>query len=69
MFLRVVRYVEWALGTITLTFLGVLFSLKELSSYGQVLLITATIIFFVASLIKQFDDAGWFKKSSVKKRQ
>ena len=61
MFLRGVKWFEWAFGTITLTAIGIILSLKELSGYGQWILIIGTIIFFITSLIKQFDDAGWFK--------
>ena len=65
---RWARYFEWVFGTVLMTAIGVIVSLKELKggSFGQWALLIGLFIFLVASLIKQFDDAGWFKRYKPK---
>jgi len=50
------------LATIT-----VVTSLQFQSNFGRWALLIGLLVFFVASLIKQFDDAGWFKRYKPKR--
>lgn len=62
MLIRIARWYEWAFGTILLTTIGVILSLQYLSGFNRWALITGLLLFFVASLIKQFDDAKRLSK-------
>ncbi len=64
--IRLARWFEWVFGTILLSTITVITSLQFQSNYGRWALLIGLLIFFVASLIKQFDEAGWFKKSRPK---
>lgn len=57
MLLRIAKWYEWAFGTMLLTTVGVILSLHYLSGFGQWALIIGLLLFFVASLVKQIDDA------------
>ena len=63
MWIRRARWFEWAFGTILLGTITVITSLEFQSNYGRWALLIGLFIFFIASLIKQFDDAGWFKNT------
>ncbi len=57
MWLRLARWYEWTFGTILLITIGVILSLQYLNGFSQWALIIGLLIFFIASLVKQFDDA------------
>ncbi len=62
LFLKMVGYVEWILGTVFLTVIGTVLSLKDLNGWGQYILIITLYVFLVATTFKQFVENGWFKK-------
>ena len=66
MWLRLARWYEWAFGTILLTTIGVIVSLHYLSNFSRWALLLGLLLFLIASLVKQFDDAGWFKQPKPK---
>lgn len=57
MLIRLAKWYEWAFGTTLLTTIGVILSLRYLDGFSQWALTIGLLIFFVASLVKQFDDA------------
>jgi hypothetical protein len=54
------RWFEWIFGTVLMTAITVIVSLQYLKGYGRMLLLIGLGIFLVATLISQFDQAGWF---------
>ena len=63
MWLRLARYFEWAFGTALMVTITVIVSLEYLDGFGRWALLVGLFVFFIATLVKQFDDAGWFKKT------
>jgi len=61
-FLKIVGYIEWILGTVFLTTIGTVLSLKELNGWGQIVLIVTLYVFLIVTTFKQFIDNGWFKR-------
>lgn len=57
---RLGRWFEWVFGTVLMTTITVIVSFEYLEGYARVLLLIGLGIFFVATLISQFDQAGWF---------
>jgi hypothetical protein len=62
-FLRIVGFLEWALGAVSLTVIGTVLSLKELSSKSQVTVLVVLYVFLVVTVIRQFEVNGWFRRS------
>jgi len=60
MWIRLAHWFEWAFGVILLSTIAVITSLNFLAGFSRWALIVGLFIFFVASLIAQFDNAGWF---------
>jgi hypothetical protein len=60
MFMRLARWFEWVFATVLMTTITVIVSMQYLKGSAQVLLLIGLLIFFVATLISQFDQAGWF---------
>ena len=58
--IRIARWFEWVFGMVTMTTITVITSLNYLSGFGQWALLIGLFLFFIASLIMQFDNAGWF---------
>ena len=63
MWLNMAHWFEWAFGTILLGTITVVTSLQLQSAYGRWALLIGLFIFLFASLIVQFDNAGWFGHS------
>lgn len=63
MWLRIARWFEWVFGTLLMATITVIVSLEFLDGFSQWALLIGLLLFFVVSLVKQFDDAGWFKKT------
>lgn len=57
---RLARWFEWVFATVLMTTITFIVSLQYLTGCGRVLLIIAWGIFLVATVISQFDQAGWF---------
>jgi hypothetical protein len=55
---KIARYYEWLFGTILLTTLGVILSLEYLNGFSQRALMIGLLLFFMASLVKQYDEAS-----------
>ncbi len=62
-FLQVVGFLEWSLGTVSLTVIGTILSLKELSGKSQIIVLIVLYVFLVVTVIRQFELNGWFRKS------
>lgn len=62
MWLRLIRWYEWVFGTILMTTIGAILALQYLNGFSRWAIIIGLFLFLIASLAKQFDDAGWFKK-------
>jgi len=60
MLIRLARGFEWAFATVLMTAIGVVLSLKYLKGCTQVLLLVLLFIFFIATLVSQIHQAGWF---------
>jgi hypothetical protein len=60
MWRRLARWFEWVFATVLMTTITVIVSLEYLNGCGRVLLLIGLGIFFVATVISQFDQAGWF---------
>lgn len=60
MWRRLARWFEWVFATVLMTTITFIVSLQYLSGCGRVLLIIAWGVFLVATVISQFDQAGWF---------
>ena len=58
--LRLTHWFEWVFGVITMTTITVITSLNFLSGFSRWALIAGLLVFFIASVIVQFDNAGWF---------
>ena len=54
------RWFEWVFATVLMTAITVIVSLQYLSGCGRVVLLIGLGIFLVATVISQFDQAGWF---------
>ena len=65
MWIRLARWFEWVFGTILMATLTIIVSLEFLDNFNRWALLIGLFLFFVASLVKQFDDAGWFKNRGV----
>lgn len=61
--IRLARFFEWAFGTVLMVTITVIVSLEYLDGFGRWALLVGLFVFFIATLVKQFDDAGWFKKT------
>jgi hypothetical protein len=61
---RLARCFEWVFSTLLMTTITVIVSLEYLSGYSRLVLLIGLFIFFVATLISQFDRAGWFNRTS-----
>jgi predicted branched-subunit amino acid permease len=61
MFLGIVKYVEWVLGTVMFTAIGTILSLKDVKGCGGIVLIVALYIFLIVTTIKWVDEHGWIK--------
>jgi hypothetical protein len=57
---QLARWFEWVFATVLMTTITFIVSLQYLNGCGRVLLIIAWFIFLVATVISQFDQAGWF---------
>lgn len=66
MWLRLAKWFEWVFATILMTTITVIVSLQYLSGFNRWALLIGLFIFFVATLVTQFNEAGWFKKSKPK---
>ena len=66
MLLRLAKGFEWVFATILMTTITVIVSLEYLSGFARWALLIGLFIFFVATLVTRFDEAGWFKKSKAK---
>lgn len=64
MFLHIVGFLDWALGTVSLTVIGTILSLKDLSGNSQITVITVLYLFLACTVIRQFDTNGWFRGES-----
>ena len=60
MWIQLAHWFEWVFGVITLATITVITSLNFLTGFSKWALIIGLLLFFVASLISQFDNAGWF---------
>ena len=61
--IKLARFFEWAFGTVLMVTITVIVSLEYLDGFGRWALLVGLFVFFIATLVKQFDDAGWFKKT------
>jgi len=61
--LRLAHWFEWVFGVITMTTITVITALNYLSGFGRLALLVGLFIFLIASVIVQFDNAGWFGHS------
>ena len=59
--IKAARFFEWAFGTILMVTITVIVSLEYLDGFSRWALLVGLLVFFIATLIKQFDDAGWFR--------
>lgn len=59
--IRAARFFEWAFGTSLMVTITVIVSLEYLDGFGRWALLVGLLVFFIATLIKQFDDAGFFR--------
>lgn len=59
--IRLARFFEWVFGTVLMVTITVIVSLEYLDGFSRWALLVGLLVFFVATLIKQFDDAGWFR--------
>ena len=57
--IRLARWFEWVFATVLMTTITVIVSLKYLDGCGRCLLLAGLGIFLVATVISQFDQAGW----------
>ena len=57
---RLARWFEWVFAIVLMTTITFIVSLQYLTGYGRMVLIIAWGIFLVATVISQFDQAGWF---------
>lgn len=62
-FFGVIGYIEWILGTVFLTVIGTILSLKDLSGWSQIVLIVALYVFLIVTTIKRFDE--WLNKPKL----
>lgn len=61
-FLQIVGFLEWALRTVSLTVIGTILSLKDLSGNSQITVLIVLYIFLIATVIRQFEVNGWFRR-------
>ncbi len=59
--IRLAKFFEWAFGTVLMVAITVIVSLEYLDGFGRWVLLVGLFVFLIATLVKQFDDAGWFK--------
>ena len=55
--LRLARWYEWVFGPILMVTLGVIVILPYLSGFSRWALIIGLVLYFIASLVRSFDDA------------
>ncbi len=60
--LRGVKFIEWAFGTVLMGTITVILTLQYLDGFARWTLLVWLFVFFIATLVKQFDDAGWFNR-------
>jgi hypothetical protein len=61
MWLNLARWFEWFFGVAMLSTITVITSLNYLDNFGRWALLVGLLLFFIATVIVQFDKAGWFR--------
>ncbi len=62
LFLQSIRYIEWVLGSVTLTIIAIQLAIRELANPGKTALLILVTIYFTASLLRQLFDPGLEKE-------
>lgn len=64
--MRVIYFIEWATGAVSLTVIGTILSLKDLSSYSQVVVMIILYAFLISTVIKTWVEAREYNKTHSK---
>ena len=67
--MRIIYFLEWATGAISLTVIGTILSLKDLNSYSRIVVMVVLYVFLATSVIKTISEAREYSKNHPKQKK